>query len=341
MADESILKLGESIDKYAASALSNVSIPEFKGLPDEDVYEFLSRFKIATIMFTDDTRCLAIYKALSGSAHTWAKQNIKELVKAGKWKDIKKLLVARFSGLDHQLRHQKRLMKMKFDPTKSSLLSYIEEFACAYKKAYTDAKDSDIIKSLSLNLPPKIIRHLNILSDSWTDLDDLKDLYGVARRLEEKILPYELAEESKERASLSELTKMLKEMQETHKKILESHQTSKEVQVVEAVAAIGKVSPPKQPTDRQLPYPPKYNNNYRPGRGRYKSYYNNVDSHQSGHPTDQKRLLPSDPVDQTNKNDMSYKDLFAVYEAKYGKLPGPCYYCEGQHFNTHCPLRLK
>lgn len=337
MTDDSILKLGESIDKYAASAISTVPIPQFKGLPNEDIHEFLSQFKLATIMFTDEVRCLAIYKALAGSAHTWAKENIKVLIKDGNWKAIKKLLIERFSGLDQQLRYQKKLLKMNFDSSKSSLLSYIEEFVCVYRKAHTQAKDCDIIKSLSLNLPPQIIKHLNLLSDLWTSLDDLKQIYTLVRRLEEKILPYEDAEAKRDKANLADVKMMLKELQESQKKLLEAQNSPKKDSSVEAVAAIGKISPPKQPNERVTPYGQQNSGSYRPNRGRYRGYYNGNNFGRQVVPQSQfKPMLPNSDEPSKNKT-QKHEELKAAYEAIHGKIPGPCYHCGGDHFNVHCP----
>lgn len=52
-AEETLLKLADSINQYSASALSPIPISEFKGLPDEDIHNFLGKFKLATLPFRD------------------------------------------------------------------------------------------------------------------------------------------------------------------------------------------------------------------------------------------------------------------------------------------------
>lgn len=43
--DSTILKLAESMNQHMASALTSIQVPEFKGLLNEDVLEFLKKFK--------------------------------------------------------------------------------------------------------------------------------------------------------------------------------------------------------------------------------------------------------------------------------------------------------
>ena len=89
-------KLTSSLNQYAASSLASVILPEFKGAPNEDVHDFLCKFKKATATFNDELKCLALQKALSGAAQVWAKHNLKVEFNVGDWKTAKSALIERF-----------------------------------------------------------------------------------------------------------------------------------------------------------------------------------------------------------------------------------------------------
>lgn len=353
IADETLNRLSETLDRYAASAISTIPIPEFRGLPGEDVFEFIQRFKLATLTFSEELRCLALNKALIGSAQIWAKESLKSLIKSGHWKPVKKALIERFAAPDQELRHQQKLMKMKFDDVKGSLTSYIEEYAACYRKAFTNAVDTDIIKSLSLNLPSNIVRHLNILSENWVEFQTMALLYSLVKRLESKILPYESIQENKDKASIAELSKTLLEMQATLKASLDKKETPKpDKEPEEAVALMGRLNNYEQrqgpdryqmPLKRPAPYErfdnPSRNRRYvLDRRGPQAHYGNNQVATQQDQPP-QYRMLPPKSNQASENQSINYNALKSAYEQRYGKPPGPCYICGGEHFNRHCLYR--
>lgn len=207
-------RLNQTLSQYQISRIASISVPEFRGQPNEDVRDFLKRFKMATLSFDDRTRCVALNKALLGSAHTWAKENLKDAISKNDWKAAKKEIINRFALPDQELRHQQKLSRLKFDAKESTLMSYVEEYADTYRKAYREAKDADVIRSLRLNLPDEILLNLNILSDDWSTLESLGTLYPLIRRVESKIMPYESKEKAgTERADIASIANMLKELQ--------------------------------------------------------------------------------------------------------------------------------
>lgn len=352
IADETLNRLSETLDRYAASAISTIPIPEFKGLPGEDVFEFIQRFKLATLTFSEELRCLALNKALIGSAQIWAKESLKSLIKAGHWKPVKKALIDRFAAPDQELRHQQKLMKMKFDDTKGSLTSYIEEYAACYRKAFTNAMDPDIIKSLSLNLPPNIVRHLNILSENWVEFGTMSLLYSLVKRLESKILPYETIQENKDRVCIAELSKTLIEMQATLKASLDKKEEPKsDKSPEEAIALVGRVNnyehrqgperyqmPLKRPAPYERPDYQLRSRRYVLDRRPQAFHGNNQQGNQLDQPPPY-RMLPIQPNGDPNSQSVNQDALKAAYERRYGKPPGPCYICGGEHFNRHCLYR--
>lgn len=226
-------KLSASIDQQAISSINNLIVPEFRGLPDEDVCEFLSRFKMATIALPENHRCLALNKALKGAAMTWAKSNIKSLMASANWKSIKRQLIERFDHPDRTMRYRERLSKLKYDPDSTTLTSYVEAFTTLYRKAHRSNNseeslvDSDAIRALKLNLPDRVVRGLNYLDDKWMDYTNIADLIKSIRRYETKILPYEDKEESTSspitKDELLSVFKELKSLKDQVKTDLEKH----------------------------------------------------------------------------------------------------------------------
>lgn len=194
--EDAVANLNQTITQYQALKAMTIPVPEFKGLPHEDVFEFLKRFKIATLSLNQKFKCLALNKALVGPAHLWAKSGIKNFISNEDWKSAKKAIIDRFGPPNQELRYQERLTKMRYDPKVTTLMSYIEDYANCCKKAFDQVRDQDVIRSLSLNLPKDIIRHLNMLSDHWESLESINAFYALVRRLETKILPYEAKDEN-------------------------------------------------------------------------------------------------------------------------------------------------
>lgn len=343
-------KLTESLQQYSASALTNLTVPEFKGSPGEDVKDFLGRFKLATITLSDQMRCLAIQKALTGSAKIWSKENLKLMISTGDWKGIKKALIERFEGPNASIRNLERLSKMKFDRDRDTLLSYVERYASTYRLAHEKATDSDVIRSIQTNLPDKVQRSLNILNDEWTNFKSIRDLYSLVRRAEDKILAYETKDEPESTMKPAEVVKMMQEMQAMLKKNLEKKDevTAPNQQV--ALAAREAAPFPREPTgqapqrdQRYHPYqrqPDPYKRNYGQRQGPNQSFVNR------GRPLDNPRAIerrePPRAIAYPNQGRAEPKrdnDLIDKYQREYGKPPGPCQICKGAHYNRHCPYR--
>lgn len=340
MANDTMEKLNDTLYQYATSALANVSLPEYKGLPQEDVLEFIKRFKSATLPFNDDMKCLSLNKSLVGAAHVWAKENIKQFLKEGNWKAAKKAIIDRFSAPNQEIRHQEKLLKMKFNRADGTLTSYVEIYADLYRKAHKDAVDQDIIRSLSLNLPNDIIKHLNILSENWTTFGSIKELYSLIRRLEFKILPYEPdSENQEEKVSFTALSKMLKDIQESMKK--QSDKLKEDSEEVVAAIQTRNYSNKQVYTQQPQRYQPYY---YDRGRGGYRNNYcnnyrNDREKYDRNEPQltseNNPRMLPITQPDQPMISNVS--KVKENYYAKHGKPPSPCEFCGEDHFNKHCP----
>ena len=275
--EATLSKLAESINQYAASSVTSLNVPEFSGSPTEDVKEFVGKFKMATITLSDEMKCLALNKALIGSARIWAKENIKSELTTGNWKTAKKALKQRFAGLDTDLKDLEKLGKLKFVPEEETLISYLEKYSAYYRQAHREAKDLDIIRSLKLNLPRNVIRGLNMVNDEWTNLKEMKDLYTLARRVEDKILAYENLETQSNATKAEDIANMLKELKE----LLRTKQESNEQQQksLETLAAMNRAN---IQTNNQYRYNNGPSNKY---RGHYNGFrgYNNDNQQLKNH----------------------------------------------------------
>lgn len=345
MENESISKLYETMTlQNQLTAITGINIPEFSGSPNEDVTEFLKKFKATTFALNDELKCIALRKALIGSARIWAKDNLKDLISAGKWKEIKRSIEDRFQPADYQERYHKKLATMKYDPKVTTLRSYVEGYAVCYRKAHNDCSDKNIIESLVQNLPSNIKHTLNMLSETWRQMDKMADLYPIIKRVEQTIIPYEPKPiESGEKLNIDAMAKLLKDMQENFKKdCLAAVQAQTKVSNDIAVAAIAQFKERSSRDDRLQPVNKRrrfqdYNRN---NFGRNQTNYQNRVNYQP-----KPKLLPQPSTNakpDVNNNpksneEINPEELKAPYYQKYGKPPGPCWNCKGDHFNRHCP----
>lgn len=314
--DDSIARLSESISQHAATALINLKIPEFSGSPQQDVNKFISDFKFATLTLNDELRCLALQRSLIGPAKVWAKVNIKQEMLDGDWSAAKSKLRQRFLAPGQELRQLDKLAKMKYDPLEMTLSSYVETFADLYKRVHPNASEAGIIQGIRLNLTPDILRHLNIISDSWTTFTTLNEFLTLVTRVERDILPYEIKPKVDENANLTAIAAALKEIREiatARRQPEESHP-----QTIEVLAA---VAPQTRGNDNSANKRQHQDDNYDSNNNQFKRQYNwprpprNTNDNQGHEPTDAQRR----------------------YETKHGKVPYPCRTCRGMHFHRHCP----
>lgn len=188
-------KLSESLIQQAALSINSIQVPEFKGLPDEDIHDFISDFELSTLALSSEHRCLAINKSLKDAALIWAKSTIKELLTEGDWDQIKKLLIDRFGPADRKLHYKEKLSQMKYESGKTTLIAYVELFLSNYKKAYVKYSPNDSIHALRCNLPDRIIKGLNSLDDTWTSMEDEGKFTNLVQRFENNILVFEKKDE--------------------------------------------------------------------------------------------------------------------------------------------------
>lgn len=185
-----INKLAESLDQNNLNNVIGVELPEFKGLPSECIYNFLDRFNRNTSGLSDKNKIKALIRTLKGDAQLWARYQLSELdLNNKRWTEVEQQLKSRFGLPNRQLSNLQKAAKMKFDPDKRTLTSYVEQFAYYYKSTQKGLSDNFIITQLDINLEPKIKIQLSLLDDNWTEYQSLEELYQLIKRFE-KLAPH-------------------------------------------------------------------------------------------------------------------------------------------------------
>ena len=342
--NETMRLLSETMAVASFNPLTNL---EFKGGPGEDIHDFLRKLKMSTLGFSDKNRCIVLNKALKGTANVWARANVKALFEEADFANIKKALVERFGPPDYKLRHLEKLAKMKYNDSTETLYGYVENYFATYKKAYPKLSEQEAIQSIRLNLPDTINQKLNYLNDLWSEFTTKKAMLELIRRLETKILPFEKNNEHQSNQITKEyLGEMLEKYRQSVANDISQHIQAKESKP-EALALMEHKTPSKPIKQenyqhkKQYPNDRKYQRHDRYDRAKRPSNFDGKGSNYK-----QPRLLSpkrehnSQQQPSTSKQ-AAQSDALTNYYNRFGEPPGPCFHCEGRHFNRHCPLLSK
>lgn len=325
LSEATFQKLADSISQQANTVVATLNIPEFTGSPKEDVTQFIEDFELSTLTLNDELKHIALQRALKGPARTWAKANLNCQNQERKWEEAIQALTKRFAAPDVTIKNQRKLAEMKFDQEEGTLTSYVEAYVDCYKKTFKAPQDSDIIRSLSTNLPSSIILQLNMVSDTWMTLNNLTELYELTQRLDTKILPYkESKDPTKDSLTVASVTKLMSDLKELSESIKKSRQETMD-QAKEAALAAIKTSDPTR--NRRSPDP-------KPGAPSNRSRENRYNPYQRDFRRDRTNNQRDSPAVKDGDN-----QLFMAYVDSYGKPPGPCQLCKGEHWNRHCPYK--
>lgn len=241
------------------------------------------------------------------------------------------------------MRAYEKLTKLAYSPDRhASVLYYIDEYTYLYKKAYPIHAQEEIVRALVLSLPPNIKTKINYMQDisAINSIDVLKKL---AKRYDQ-----EATEEPTKTSPLN---------LDTFKTVMESvvkDLAQKQIEATkEAVAALLPKSEPSYmdiPGDeddymyvvqdgRRQPQRPQYGQsrgNNR-GRGGY-NYRGNYAARR--YDQDQNNRRPYQP--NTRGNQQAYQvnqQRGPNGQVTRGPPPGPCWTCQGNHWNDECPNR--
>lgn len=347
ISDLTIAKFTEAMNQHAASAVASLQVPEFSGGPNEDVGQFLRRFKSATISLSDAMRCVALNKSLQGSAHIWAKDNIKSLIKGGNWKEVKTSLKRRFGEPNPEIRYHKKLYKLTYDPKNGSLVSFIEEYYDTYRKAYVKFEDAAVITALKLNLPNQVQRSFNVLNDNWQTFTTIKELLELAKRAEEKILPFETRDDS-DKLDKATFIRTLNELRDSIEKAQTQKPTDKTEKEKEPLGKEESLALIQHQEQRGFTSPyPTYKKRYedrqrQPVRPRY-GFGNSANIRSRAPLREHERSgqgAPKALALENTRGDGNPNSAYFKYVQKYGEVPGPCFTCSAMHWNKHCPYNL-
>lgn len=293
------------------------NLPEYHGYPHEDIEKFLREFGRATTALTQEQKTIAIKKALVGDANVFLKKYLKQHLLLGEWKQIKQKLRERFSRVEPSLLYRTELNKMTFDPTKHTLLGYVDNYAKLYKKIHTEAKDLELIQDISLNLGKSIVLKLNQLSADWKTINNFETFRNLISRLERDIMTLETDISNYNTQELTTTVNklvtaaLLPPIKEFQDLVTRMGQKPKEDTKEENLAAVKHGRYPETNDNRQRrdeDSGKRRDRDWDNGRDRYKGVYKKA------------------------------KELKRTYEEKFGEVSGPCFLCSGYHFRRHCPL---
>lgn len=330
--NSTLRKLDNTLEQQTAAAVSGMTLPIFKGQSNEDVHDFIRKFKLATFALSEKHRCLALNRSLSGSANCWAKSNIREAIINGNWKAIKKALIERFGSSDTALRYRLKLNEMRYDPKNSiTLLGYAEIYLRAHSKAHNNQNEQDGILSLKLNLPNNVIRSLNVLDDKWHKYNSHSELFALIKRYELNILPYESNEEDKDKLIDGKL--ILEALNELRRERQDDIKDTKA-----ALAIMSATKSTEKPRD-----PERYRYNPNP---RFKYYQRNNynkqpyrNSNRTHEPDNKKpKFDKAQPFAITNDSQAN-QPAHILNGSFQPKPPYPCRFCGQDHFHKDCPTR--
>lgn len=294
------------------------NLPEYKGVPHEDIEQFLSEFSRATTALSPAQKCVALKKALVGDASIFAKNYLKCFLSRGQWKEAKEALRKRFSLVEPSLLYRTQLNKLTFDQSQSTLLGYVDRYAQLYKKIHPNADANELIQDLSLNLGQNIILKLNHLSADWRAIKVFEDFRSLISRLERDIM-------SLETESTNHTTQ---ELVSTVNRLVSSALQPPLKEFQDLIGRLGQKSHRELDTEnlagiKHGGYPNRRDDGPKQNFGKRRE-----------------RDWDSDRDRDQNSAFKKPKDLRKAYEEKFGQLPGPCYLCGGQHFRRHCPLDM-
>lgn len=158
----------EGFNRTLQTAFFDKKVKTFDGVSGSDPEQFIKSIEESTPDVRDEAKCSLFKRKLSGAAETWAKLYLEDALKNAAWPAVVQAFLDRFSPTDkdHQLR--KKSANMTLDGYKYGLRSYVEEYYYVYKMVHMNANDNEIIRSLNVNLPSRIILQLNKASNSRT-----------------------------------------------------------------------------------------------------------------------------------------------------------------------------
>lgn len=360
LANATFAKLSESIIQQNALSINSVVVPEFNGHPSEDAIEFVTKFKLTTLGFSDTHKCLLINRALKESAYIWAQSSIKEELIKSDWQVVEKKFIERFGPIDKKLYYLEKMKQSMFEPDRTTLISYVERYLSLYKKAYVTYQVNDAIYSLRCNLPDSIIKGLNSLDDNWINYDNFESLLSLVSRYERNILAFDKKDPQSQTVSPDTIKNMIEDLKS---KFLEEHKIKKEPEEnPKGLAVISHQTPSKPIEESKFQYIQPQTSQDRPNYKRafksynryhmfgspdrtYKQNYNSLPKPDSGkRPRNDERVRENSVESSRQKEQSQHRynqrqqDKVNAYYAKYGSSYSECRYCKGKHLNRHCPL---
>lgn len=372
--DSIVAELSKTVELfYSQYPLFNVNVPRIDY--GTDPFLWIADYESATAALTDDQRRSLLVKAFpSGSLRNWYEKTIASLPIDTTWKAVKDIIIERFSGVEDQDRHLRRITDLQFT-TKYKLYDQVEEFFYSFGKAFPTIEDDNTkIRFVKSKLPSAI--HFALMTipafNTATSVEELKKAIRMYdRTYNGQALDWQRGPSGKE--TTSDLVKTIKGLIEAAVK-----QHSQEVYS----AANARGQSPTRPHRQDMSERYYQRRDQSPG---YSGYHRNqersrsprytrsprgspsptrrvVDTNQSykqqqsktnynkqtqNYPSEDKQRDQYKPEDRqalpkSSQTISKQEEVFDIegYYKKFGKPPSPCPNCQRMHWIRHCHENL-
>ena len=359
----------KSVDQiFNHLSLTNVTVPRFDS--SKDIFDFIAEFEAATSIVTDENKAKLLLKTFPlDRSKAWFERELKPAIEGNKpWRELRKMLISRFSDLEDRDRHLKKLFNVKYDPRSGQrLLDYVEDYIYTFQKAFGEKFDDNLcVKNLKATLPSEITPTLNLLP-SFKSAKSTSEISAAIKDYDQSYRNTDIFNQSN-KIDATQMAKIFKEL------IKKSEMTQSVVASLQAQLdeekqnrqsrrnsdSSTKGSPhqgrrherDRTPSDK--PYRGNVSPRYRSPvciwhreRSPVRQYDHKISSsnHRDKSPNYRKSRDQS-PVEvnrdrhtQSVKRNIAFDD--DLYYKRFGKPENPCDECKGAHHTRHCPINLK
>lgn len=315
-----------------SAAIINIHPPMFSGGSSEDIHEWMDRFEQATFALPDEQKALLLGRAFTKAARPWYSDELRPKLQVLSWKEARNMILEHFSSQAKEDKFYEKLNSLKYDKDRHGCtLLFVDEYAYLYKRAYPSAQPAEIVRAAINNLPAAIRGKFNLIADirQLKTIDDLKD---IAKRYDQ-----EDSDTTTSNAQPLDMEKFKQIMSGVVSELVEKQAE----RTNEVLAAFMKC--PQQTDDR---YGRRRNRNdrqayqnYQNNRASYSGNYQRQDNQRQGQYT-------ANNYENIQGNNSQPPRAPSPYPANRNNQfrksnrgpPSPCYYCNGDHWNSECPV---
>lgn len=329
---------------------TTVRPPTFSGERTQDVVEWLDEFEQITLGLSEQTKRQLLGCAFKKSARAWFKEELKSSIDELSWEEIKQAILKRYKP-NQQDYYVEQLGKLKYQEDEGQdLASFVDQRVHISRMAYPNLGEREVVRDTILAMSPKVRSYLNLMSDT-TQIDKIQELKALVSRFDQKVdfpAPRDTSQVIDKTLFEELLKNAVEKLKDTHVEVAaaarrteqpapekpyepKSHQVACQCQC--------QVMPNEfrgQKINRQWAGP--YHHQRAPYSMPYQSYqsrpYNTHRYQQSTRPYQQRYPPQQQSHPQIPMNSSRQEAQMPT------RPPGPCFTCQGDHWNRDCPQRL-